>query len=79
MRKMLFAASAVAALGLVGVSGAGAVPADATAVKEAAAAAGASPLQQAEYVERHTRHGIVKCYRDLVIGPYRCHHYRDPL
>ena len=77
MRKMLFAAGVAAALGLVGVSSAGAMPAGASAVKNAAVAA--SPLQQAEYVERHTRHGIVKCYRDLVIGPYRCHHYRDPL
>jgi hypothetical protein len=74
---MLFAASVAAVLGLVGVSGADATPAGASAVKDAAVAA--SPLQQAEYVERHTRHGIVKCYRDLVIGPYRCHHYRDPL
>jgi hypothetical protein len=39
----------------------------------------AAPLQQAQYVERRTRRGVVKCYRDLVVGPYRCHYYRDPL
>jgi hypothetical protein len=33
-------------------------------------------LQRALYTERHTRHGIVKCYRTLVIGPYRCHYFR---
>jgi hypothetical protein len=32
-----------------------------------------------QYIERRTRHGVVKCYRDLVIGPYRCHHYSGPL
>jgi hypothetical protein len=75
MRKMLFVTSFAATLGLVGVSGAGAVPGDVAAVKQAATAA--SPLQQAQYAERRTRHGVVKCYRDLVVGPYRCHYFRD--
>jgi hypothetical protein len=74
MRKLLFAVS-LAALGLVGVSRAGAVPADATAVEQAAIAA--SPLQQA-FVGYRTRHGVVKCYRTLVVGPYRCHHFDRP-
>jgi hypothetical protein len=82
MRKTLvilsFAAGLGAAgLGLVYSQSAGAVPADATSVKEAATAA--SSLQRAEYTERRTRHGVVKCFRALVIGPYRCHYYRDPL
>jgi hypothetical protein len=77
MRKMLLVTGFAAALGLVGVSGAGAVPADITAVKQAATAA--SPLRQAQYAERRTRHGVVKCYRDLVVGPYRCHYFRDPI
>jgi len=25
--------------------------------------------------ERRTRHGFIKCYREAVIGPYRCHRY----
>ena len=37
--------------------------------------AAASPLQQAQYAERRTRHGVVKCYREFVIGPYRCNHF----
>jgi hypothetical protein len=35
----------------------------------------ASSIMQAQYYERHGRYGIVKCYRDFVIGRYRCHHY----
>jgi hypothetical protein len=75
MRKLLVAVSLAAALGLLGVSGAGAVPADATAIRQAAIAA--SPLQQA-FVGHPTRHGVVKCYRTLVVGPYRCHYFRRP-
>ena len=77
MQKTLLALSLVAGVGLVCSQSAGAVPVSATAVKEAAAAT--SPLQQAQYAERRTRHGIVKCYRDFVVGPYRCHYFRSPL
>ena len=75
MLKLLFAVSLAAALGLVGVSGAGAVPADATAVQQTAIAA--SSLRLA-FVGHPTRHGVVKCYRTLVVGPYRCHYFRRP-
>jgi hypothetical protein len=77
MQKTLLALSLAAGVGLVCSQSAGAVPVSATAVKEAAAAT--SPLQQAQYAERKTRHGIVKCYRDFVVGPYRCHYFRSPL
>jgi hypothetical protein len=31
---------------------------------------------QAQFSEhRVSRHKIVKCYRDFVFGPYRCHTY----
>lgn len=63
-----------ASIGLVWCQSAGAVPAGAMAAKEAARAA--SALQQVQYYERHTRRGIVKCYRDFVVGPYRCHRFR---
>jgi hypothetical protein len=81
MRKTLSVASLAAALGLagvgvVGVADAGAVPAAATAVQQAAAAA--SPLRQVQFAGRHTRHGVVKCYRTLVVGPYRCHYFHRP-
>jgi len=77
MQKTLLALSLAAGVGLVCSQSAGAVPVSATAAKEAAAAT--SPLQQAQYAERKTRHGIVKCYRDFVVGPYRCHYFRSPL
>jgi len=75
MQKTLAALSFAAGIGLLCCQSAGAVPASVTGVKEAASAT--SALQQAQYDERRTRHGVVKCYRDLVIGPYRCHHYRN--
>jgi hypothetical protein len=72
MRAMLAAMALVASIGLVSSQNAGAVPMSAH-VKEAAAAA--SLLQHAQYREGYTRHGIVKCYRTLVFGRYRCHYY----
>jgi hypothetical protein len=43
-------------------------------MKEAAAAT--SPLEPAQYAEYRTRRGhLVKCYREFVVGPYRCHWY----
>ena len=78
MRRVLVVLSFAAGVGLVAYAqNAVATPANG-ALAEAAAAA-VSPLQHVQYDERHTRHGIVKCYRDLVIGPYRCHYYRNPL
>ncbi len=74
MRKMLAVLSFAAVAGFVCCQSAAAVPA-ATDVMKAAAAA-AAPLQQIQYRAYRTRHHIVKCYRDLVIGPYRCHYYR---
>jgi hypothetical protein len=73
---MLFAASVAAVLGLIGASGADAVPADVTAFKGAAIAT--SPLQSVQFYGHRTRHGVVKCYRTLVIGSYRCHHFYRP-
>jgi hypothetical protein len=49
-----------------------------------AAAAGGRTLGQAvesgslltpAFYGRSTRHGIVKCYRQLVVGPYVCRRY----
>ena len=74
MKRTLVALSFAAGIGLICCQSAGAVPASASAMKEAATAA--SPVQQAQYAERQTRRGVVKCYRDFVIGPYRCHRYR---
>jgi hypothetical protein len=76
MRNTLLLLSLAAGLslgfGLACASIAGAVPIGATAMKEAAAAT--SPLEPAQYAEYRTRRGhLVKCYREFVVGPYRCH------
>ena len=73
MQKTLAALSIAAGIGLVCCQTAGAVPASAPAIKEAATAA--SLVQLAQDAERLTRRGIIKCYREAVIGPYRCHRY----
>jgi hypothetical protein len=75
MQKALAVMSLAAGIGLICCQSAGAVPAEATAMKQAATAA--STLQQVQYEEHRTRHGVVKCYREFVIGPYRCHHFRN--
>ncbi len=71
--RTLVALSFAAGIGLLCCQTAGAVPANVHGVKEAATAA--SAVQQAQYYERRTRHGIIKCYRALVFGPYTCHRY----
>ena len=74
MRNLLVVMSLATAVGLVAYSqSAAAASANGAAVEAAAVAA--SPLQQAQYAERCTRHGVIKCYREFAIGPYRCHHF----
>jgi len=73
MRTTLAALTLAAGIGLVCSQSAGAVPASAPALKETATAI--STVQQAQYYERHTRHSVVKCYREFVVGPYACHRY----
>ena len=34
-----------------------------------------APASQAQYDERKARNGVVKCYRTMVVGRYRCHHF----
>ena len=51
-----------------------AVPADGVAMKQAAIAT--STLQEAQFYARPTRHGIIKCYREFVVGRPVCRHYR---
>ncbi len=75
MQKTFAVLSFAAGIGLLCCQSAGAVPAAATGVKDAAT--NASTLQLAQYAEHRAHHGVVKCYRDFVIGPYRCHYYRN--
>lgn len=78
MQKTLLAVGLVAGIGLVGGVGAQAAPMSAAGVQAAVTAA--SPLQQARlYSERRTKHGVVKCYHDFVIGAYHCHFFPNPI
>jgi len=51
---------------------AGAIPAEPAAITRAAPT---SETIQTQYYERHTRHYVTKCYRELIIGPYVCHRF----
>ena len=74
MRNTVFFLSLAAGLAAAYASSAGAVPISAAPVKEAAATT--SPLQPAQYAETWSRRGgRIKCFREFVIGPYRCHWY----
>lgn len=73
MRTIAIALGLAGGIGLVCCQSANAVPAAGLAINGAAPAAAAQPVQYREY---RTRHHFVKCYRDLVIGRYRCHYYR---
>ena len=72
MHKLLAAAGLVVGLGLTWSQNANAFPAQGSMPSAIAAPA----VQQVQYSERYTRHYVVKCYRDFVIGRYSCHRYR---
>ena len=63
----------IGATALAFTQSASAVPVDAAAIRAAAVTGFA--VQQAQYSERHTRHRVVKCYRELIVGPYVCRHF----
>jgi hypothetical protein len=72
MRTTLAALSIAAAIGLVWCQSAGAVPARPMEMQGGAAAA--SPVEQTHfYARRAGHHRILKCYHELLIGPYVCH------
>jgi hypothetical protein len=74
MRTVLVALSLAIATGFVCWQSAGAVPANPAAMKQAAATATTSaPVENVGYRSRHG--GYVKCYRELVVGPRRCHRF----
>jgi hypothetical protein len=50
-----------------------AVPADAAAMKRAAN--DFSAVQEVQFYARPTRHGVIKCYRQFVVGPPVCRHF----
>jgi hypothetical protein len=74
MRATLTGLAFAGALSLVCYQSADAVPADAAAMKRAATAT--SIVQDAQFYARPTRHGIIKCYREFVVGRPVCRHFR---
>lgn len=73
MRTIAIAIGVAGSVGLFCCQGASATPAAGSAMKGAATTSAAQPVQYREY---RTRRHVVKCYRDAIIGPYRCHRYR---
>ena len=73
MRMAITVLSLAGAIGIGSIQSAGAVAVNAAAMKEAASAA--STVQQARFCGHATRHYVVKCYREVVIGPYVCRRF----
>jgi hypothetical protein len=73
MRVKLTGLVLAGALSLVCYQSADAVPADAGAMKRAAIAA--STVQDAQFYARPTRHGVIKCYRQFIVGRPVCRHF----
>jgi len=66
-------AAMLAALAFVCCSrNAGAVPAGGPVTSQTA---GSPSLTMQTFYGRSTRHHVVKCYRQLVVGPYVCRRY----
>ena len=73
MRTKIAALLVAGAIAGVLSQSAKAIPVDVAGVN--AAATEASTVQKAHYWHHH-RHYYVKCYYELVVGPYVCRHYR---
>jgi hypothetical protein len=73
MRAILTGLVFAGALNLVSYQSADAVQADAAAMKRAATTA--STIQEAQFYARPTRHGVVKCYRQFVVGRPVCRQF----
>ena len=69
MRTIVAALVLASAISVFCCQSAGSVAIDAMAINEVASTV--SAVQQVRY----HRHYIVKCYYELVVGPYRCHRY----
>jgi hypothetical protein len=74
MRSALAALIFAAGFAFAGPGNAAAAPWSGSALKEAAAAA--SAVVETHFSIRRTRHGIRKCYREFIFGPYVCRTYR---
>jgi hypothetical protein len=73
MRSTVAALAFAGILSLVSYQSAAAVPANPGALKPAV---NANPTaQEAQFYARPTRHGIIKCYREFVVGRPVCRHF----
>ena len=73
MRATLTGLAFAGALSLVCYQSADAVPADAGAMKQAATVT--STMQEAQFYARPTRHGVIKCYREFIVGRPVCRRF----
>ena len=73
MRATFMRLAFASAASLVCYQNAGAVPIDAAAMMPVATAP--STVQQAQFYARPTRHGVIKCYREFVVGRPVCRHF----
>jgi hypothetical protein len=75
MRATLTGLALAGALSLSCYQSAYAVPANAAAMKRAATANDVSTVQEVQFYARPTRHGVIKCYRQFVVGRPVCRHF----
>jgi hypothetical protein len=73
MRATLTGLALAGAVSLFCYQSAYAVPADAAAMKRAAN--DGSTVQEVQFYARPTRHGVIKCYRQFVVGRPVCRHF----
>jgi hypothetical protein len=73
MRATLSGLAFASALTLVWYQSAAAVPVDTGAMQRAATTI--STVQDAQFYARPTRHGVIKCYRQFVVGRPVCRHF----
>jgi hypothetical protein len=73
MRMALIALTFASVVPVLCSQSAGAVVADPAALNSSAAVASSIQKVQFYYGRAWSRHRRVKCYRELVIGPYVCH------
>jgi hypothetical protein len=71
MRATLTGLALAGALSLICYQSANAEPADAATMKRAAM----ETMQNAQFYARPTRHGVIKCYRQFVVGRPVCRHF----
>jgi hypothetical protein len=73
MRATLTGLALAGALSLICYQSGNAVPVHAATMKRAAM--DVSTMQNAQFYARPTRHGVIKCYRQFVVGRPVCRHF----